>query len=223
MGVVRMKKSWDNSASTFDDWYRAFEGAVENYVDWVLLKKYLPKNKDARILDAAGGTGRITLPLAKMGYSVTLCDISPRMLDVAKQKMLREGAYDKVRILKCDIRELDFADDESFDFVLCWDGAMEAAEEIVRVTKKRGRISVFLLNKWAAAVEDFHKNPDSALALIESKPCYVMHHGEKYMAVSSEEARNLFEAKGIRVLNIYAVCGWADMLRIPEKTLNSRH
>ena len=131
MEVERINKAWNNSANTFDEWYKTFEGAVENYVDWELLKKYLPKNKNAKILDAAGGTGRITLPLAKMGYSVTLCDISPRMLDVAKQKMLREGVSDKVKILKCDIRKLYFAD-ESFDFVLCWDGAMEAAKELIK-------------------------------------------------------------------------------------------
>jgi len=93
-------------------------------------------------LDAAGGTGRITLPLAKMGYSVTLCDISPGMLNVAKQKLLREGVLDKVEILECDVHKLRFAD-ESFDFVLCWDGMIETAKELVRVTKKGGKISFF--------------------------------------------------------------------------------
>jgi ubiquinone/menaquinone biosynthesis C-methylase UbiE len=216
-----MKKTWNNHAETCDEWYKTFKGAVENYVDWELLKKYLPKNKNAKILDAAGGTGRITLPLAKMGYSITLCDISPRMLDVAKQKMLREGVYDKVKILECDIRKLNFAD-ESFDFVLCWDGAMEAAKELIRVTKNGGRISVFLVNKWVHAVDDFYKHPDSNLALIESTPSYVKHHGENCRTVSPEEARNLFEAEEIRVLDIYAVCGWMDALGIPEKVLNSR-
>jgi len=221
MEVERINKAWNNSANTFDEWYKTFEGAVENYVDWELLKKYLPKNKNAKILDAAGGTGRITLPLAKMGYSVTLCDISPRMLDVAKQKMLREGVSDKVKILKCDIRKLYFAD-ESFDFVLCWDGAMEAAKELIRVTKKRGRISAFLINKWAFAIDNFYKDPDSTLASIDSTSCYFKHHGAECRAVSVEEAKKLFEVGGIRVLDIYAVCGWTDMLGIPEKVLNSR-
>jgi ubiquinone/menaquinone biosynthesis C-methylase UbiE len=81
-----MLKMWNKNADSYDKWYETFHGSVENCVDWELLKKYLPKDKSARILDAAGGTGRITLPLAKMGYSVTLCDISPGMLDVAKQK-----------------------------------------------------------------------------------------------------------------------------------------
>lgn len=68
------------------------------------------------------------------------------MLAVAKQKMLREGVIDEVKISECDIRKLYF-DDESFDFVLCWDGALEARKELTRVTKKGGRISLFLVNR----------------------------------------------------------------------------
>jgi len=219
-GVERFKKIWNNHADTYDEWYKTFRGAVETYVDLALLKKYLPENKNAKILDAAGGTGRITLPLAKMGYSVTLCDISARMLNVAKQKMLREAVLDKVKILKCDIRNLRFAD-ESFDFVLCWDRAMEAAKELVRVTKRGGRISVFLVNRCRAAIDLFPEDPTSALELIKSRSHYTKHHGEKHRVVSEEEARKLFEAEGIRVFDVYAVCGWMDVLDIPRKVLRS--
>jgi len=99
------RKTWDERAERYDRWYETFEGAVEHHVDWELLKGYLPQDRGAKILDAAGGTGRITLPLAKMGYSVTLCDISPRMLEAARQKLFREGVLDKVEVLKCDVRK----------------------------------------------------------------------------------------------------------------------
>jgi ubiquinone/menaquinone biosynthesis C-methylase UbiE len=215
------KKTWNNHADTYDEWYKSFQGAVEDYVDWELLKRYLPKNKKAKILDAAGGTGRITLRLAKMGYAVTLCDISPNMLEVAKRKMHREGVFDKVKILECDVCNLRFAD-ESFDFVLCWDGAFETARELIRVTKKGGKISVFLVSKWSHAIEEFYGNPGSSLALIESVPGYIEEKKKKYRAVGVEEARNSFEAEGIRVIDIYAVCGWMVVLRIPEEVLKSR-
>jgi len=215
------RKSMDEHAKRYDEWYKTFKGAVENHVDWELLKGYLPKNKDAKILDAAGGTGRITLPLAKMGYSVTLCDISPAMLNVARQKLLREGVLDKVQISECDVHKLRFAD-ETFDFVLCWDGMIEAAKELIRVTKKRGKISIFLMNKCGAAISKFHEDPESALALLKSKPSYVHNEEEKHMAVSAEEARELFEKEGIKVIEIYAVCGILELLSIPEKVLESR-
>jgi len=219
--VKRNRGGWSKSASTYDEWYTTFQGAVDTYVDLTLLKKYLPENKNAKILDAAGGTGRITLPLAKMGYSVTLCDISPGMLAVAKEKMFREEVHEKVNILECDICKLTFPD-EIFDFVLCWDGAIEVAKELIRVTKRGGRISAFLINKWAAAVDEFHKDPESALALIESTPSYVELHGVHKRVVSVEEARKFFEAEGVTVLDIYGVCGWTDVLRVPEKVLESR-
>lgn len=219
--IESIKKRWGEHAKRYDEWYETFEGAVEHYVDWEILKGYLPQNRDAKILDAAGGTGRITLPLAKMGYSVTLCDISPEMLNVAKQKLLRERVLDKVEIMECDVCKLRFAD-ESFDFVLCWDGMIEAAKELIRVTKKGGRISIFLMNKFGAAISKFRKDPDSALDLLRTEPSYISHDEEKHRAVSVEEARRLFETERVRVIDIYAVCGWLDVFNIPKKILESR-
>jgi SAM-dependent methyltransferase len=218
--IESVKKKWGEYAETYDKWYESFEGAVEHYVEWGLLKGYLPQNRDAKILDAAGGTGRITLPLAKMGYSVTLCDISPEMLNVARQKLQKEGILDKVEILECDVCKLRFPD-EGFDFVLCWDGMIEAAKELIRVIKRRGKISIFLMNKFGAVINKFREDPDSGLALLRAEPSYISHGEEKHLAVSPEQARKLFEAEGIRVMDIYAVCGWMDLLPVPEKVLKS--
>lgn len=218
---MRKRERWDERAERYDEWYERFKGAVEHYVDWELLKGYLPENKEAKILDAAGGTGRITLPLAKMGYSVTLCDISPAMLRVARQKLLRKGLLDKVEIGECDVRQLRFAD-ETFDFVLCWDGdGFEAVKELVRVTKSGGRISTYLTNRCRGAIDLFPEDPASALELIKSRSDYIYDDEGKYRAVSIEEATELLETTGIRVLDVYAVCGWLDVLRIPPEILES--
>jgi len=218
--IESTRKRWDEHAERYDEWYKTFHGAVEHYVDWEILREHLPQNRDARILDAAGGTGRITLTLAKMGYAVTLCDISPGMLNVARQKLLKAGVLDKVEICECDVNKLRFAD-ESFDFVLCWDGMAEAAEELIRVTKKGGKISMFLVNKHGAAIRKFSENATSALALLRSKSGYVYDEEKKYKAVSVEEARELFEKKRVRVIEIYAVCGMLDLLSIPREIQES--
>jgi ubiquinone/menaquinone biosynthesis C-methylase UbiE len=215
------RKRLKERAERYDQWYQTFKGAVGHHVDWNLLKGFLPQNRDAKILDAAGGTGRITLPLAKMGYSVTLCDISPDMLNVARKKLLKEGLLNNVEIMECDVCTLRFAD-ESFDFVICWDGMIEAAKELIRVTKKGGRISIFLVNRPRAAISKFRDDPDSALALLRSESNYSYDGEEKYTATSIEEARQFFENEGIKIIEIYAVYGMLEMLSIPEKVLKSR-
>ncbi len=47
--------------------------------------------KGARVLDAACGTGRLTIPLAKAGYAVTGADASEDMLRVAGENARRAG------------------------------------------------------------------------------------------------------------------------------------
>ena len=218
--VKNTKNKWEEYANSYDDWYETFVGSVEHFIDWKILKEYLPKDKNKKILDAAGGTGRITLPLAKMGYRVTLCDISSKMLNVAKKKIKREKVIDRVRILKCDIHNLPFQD-ECFDFVLCWDGMIEVTSEFVRVIKRGGKISVYLLNRCRAAIDLSGCDPLKALKIIKSDLGYIYHQEIKQKATNSKEVKNIFESKGIRVLDIYAICGWMDVLGIPEEIQKS--
>jgi ubiquinone/menaquinone biosynthesis C-methylase UbiE len=223
--IERKIKKWNNRAKTYDDFYNTFSGAVENFIDWELLKLYLPKSKNIEILDAAGGTGRISIPLAKMGYkSIILCDISPNMLNIVRQKKLKEGLRDNLRILECNVCKLHF-ENEFFDFVLCWDGMVDKSviKELIRVTKKGGIISVYLNNKWAFAIKNFFKNPNNILTLIESKPNHTENPERTYKNFSPEEANDFFTIEGIKVLDIYAVCHWLRFLNIPEKILKTKH
>jgi ubiquinone/menaquinone biosynthesis C-methylase UbiE len=219
--IEAIRAKWDERANRYDAYYETFKGAVEHDVDWELLRRHLPSNRDSRILDAAGGTGRITLPLAKMGYSVALCDISPRMLAVARQKLLREGILNRVEISECDICDLPFPD-ASFDCALCWNGMLEAAGELIRVTKKGGTISIYLVNRCRGAMDMFAENPALALSVVTSRSDHVFYGEEGYRAVSPEEARKLLEAQGVRVLNTYAVCGWMGVLAVPKEVQESR-
>jgi SAM-dependent methyltransferase len=64
------------------------------------------------VLDAAAGTGRHAIPLAREGYEVTAADKSLDMLDVLQDKL--QGL--SVPILHWDVRELEFA--SRFDAVI---------------------------------------------------------------------------------------------------------
>jgi SAM-dependent methyltransferase len=68
----------------------------------------------AEILDAPGGFGRHSAPLAESGYRVTCVDRSAVQLDEGRR---RAGEAEWPRFVHADIRELPF-EDESFDAVL---------------------------------------------------------------------------------------------------------
>src|SRR6185437_2621964 len=65
-----------------------------------------------RVLDAACGTGKSFLPLLRLGYDVTACDISPRMVERARRKL---PPSQRDRVLVADMRDLPWRD--RFDLV----------------------------------------------------------------------------------------------------------
>lgn len=66
---------------------------------------------DGMMLEFCCGTGRVTLELAKAGINVIGVDITPEMLEVAKEKLTRAYANGdvegKVRLLQGDMRVFD--------------------------------------------------------------------------------------------------------------------
>lgn len=68
-----------------------------------------------RVLDAACGTGvMIPFYLDRSAASVTGCDLSPKMADIARQKFPQEN----VRIICGDVEETDFG--EKFDCIVVY-------------------------------------------------------------------------------------------------------
>ena len=93
-----------------------------------------------RILDAGCGTAQVSLPLIKSGHSVVGVDVSPAMLEIARQK-LEPGDSAEFRL--GDVRVLEDPQD-SYDAVVVsklfqhvgnWQSAVD---ELIRVTKNGG-------------------------------------------------------------------------------------
>lgn len=83
----------------------------------------------AKILDIGGGTGRHALPLAKLGYEVTVIDISEKMLESLKSKFLNDESNTEynINVIKDDVLKYDFKD-EKFDLVIMmWNSFNEIA------------------------------------------------------------------------------------------------
>lgn len=58
------------------------------------------------ILELASGSGRVLLPLARAGYTITGVDSSANMLEIARQQVQAEGLFPRVTLVQQDIAHL---------------------------------------------------------------------------------------------------------------------
>ena len=94
-----------------------------------------------RILDVGAATGAFSIPLARMGFDVVHLDLSDEMLKLAKEKA---KGLPNIQFIKCNAVDLSIFGDDTFDLVLCFDGAISFSgrksgnviSEICRVGKK---------------------------------------------------------------------------------------
>jgi SAM-dependent methyltransferase len=75
----------------------------------------LARKQGGTALELACGTGRITIPLAKAGISITGLDVLPTMLDEARRKAA-EGAVD-IGWVEGDFRDFDLGQTYSLIFI----------------------------------------------------------------------------------------------------------
>lgn len=90
-----------------------YDGMNTFLSDLQFYKKWLPQNKDAKILELCCGTGRLTLPIAKEGYNMYGVDYTSSMIEQAKLKASEEGL--EINFIEADIRTLNLQ--EKFDFI----------------------------------------------------------------------------------------------------------
>jgi SAM-dependent methyltransferase len=85
----------------WDQRYRSGSHANGEEPDW--LAAWLPDlPRGGRALDVASGTGRVARWLARQGYAVTACDVSPVGLAVAKERATEAGLA--LRTVPVDLR-----------------------------------------------------------------------------------------------------------------------
>jgi ubiquinone/menaquinone biosynthesis C-methylase UbiE len=108
-----------------------------DYAQWVryllalaLRHHHIP----GRILDLGCGTGNLSIPLARRGYSVTGVDLSPAMIEVARKKAMEAGL--EVSFSVGDMRNLSLPC-ETFDTVI------SACDVLNYLTKEEDLLEAF--------------------------------------------------------------------------------
>jgi ubiquinone/menaquinone biosynthesis C-methylase UbiE len=106
--------------------------------------------KRGRVLDIGTGSGRLAIELARAGdgrFDIVALDISPDMLEKARENARLYGVEDRVRFIEGSANAMPLAD-ASFDLVVSyaslhhWLHPVAVFNEIARVTKKGGYVLV---------------------------------------------------------------------------------
>jgi SAM-dependent methyltransferase len=88
---------YDAIARLYDPWSHSVTEDVEFYVEEALAS-------GGPVVELACGTGRITVPIAQAGIGVIGVDASPRMLEVARERVQTAGVGDLVDLREGDLR-----------------------------------------------------------------------------------------------------------------------
>jgi ubiquinone/menaquinone biosynthesis C-methylase UbiE len=107
--------TYDAFATAYDDFTHAYMN--ERWTGRLLGKAEQAGLEGNRLLDVACGTGKSFMPMLERGWEVTACDISPAMVEIAREK-----AGDRAALSVADMRELPRLGE--FDLVWAIDDAI---------------------------------------------------------------------------------------------------
>ncbi len=149
------------------EWHRLETGAqarLEYLITRYALVQHLPPVSSAQhLLDAGGGPGRYTIHLAALGYQVTLFDLSPAILALARQRIAKAGPQVQQHVAAVhegSITDLSRFPDAHFTAVLCLGGVLshltdagarqQAVVELRRVARPAAPIFISVMNRFGA-------------------------------------------------------------------------
>lgn len=146
-----MLRSFKNNLTVWNDKssvgvYGKANGRLANlFAPEIEIFKTLSKDRRLKVLDLGVGAGRTTKYLAELSIEYVGIDYSKGMIEIAKHKY---KDYNNVKFYVADAQNLNFLEDEYFDFIIFsyngidyvdYDSRIKIFKEIYRLTKFGGR------------------------------------------------------------------------------------
>ena len=198
---------YDDTAREYDASYDTPYWRLYHAITWANIRRFLPPSKDAKVLDAGGGTGYWAIRLAQQDYSVVLTDLSGNMLRVANEKIEAAKLQDKIDTRRVDIRDMACFAPDQFDVVLAEGDPVSyclqperAVRELARVVKPNCHVIVSVDNKYTAMLSLLRHQAFTEVATLYDTG--LLHGNFPVQAFTPEELRQLFESCGLTVVRL---------------------
>lgn len=218
---VAADDAWAALADPFvDGAYASAKGRVRTFVLHQQLLNHLPP-PPATILDVGGGAGNQTFLLAQAGYSATVLDPSPAMLDKARERLGRLPAEVRRRVTFVEAageEAVVAVGGRRFDAVLCHgvlgyvDAPDPLVEQLCHCVAAGGLLSIMTANAHAMAVRPaLEQRWGDALAAFDSRT-EIGVLGVPARADTVEELGELMRRGGVDTESWYGVWLFVDWL-----------
>ena len=147
--------NYQTFAKLYDD---LFDEAA--YADWFQYATKFIKNKDGKLLELAGGAGRLAIQLKQAGYDdISVLDLSTEMLALAAQHA-QEAELD-LPLIEGDMREWSDFDDrfatitsfaDSFNYLANEDETLMAFKQVAEHLEDGGQFLFDVISPWQTDV-----------------------------------------------------------------------
>jgi S-adenosylmethionine-dependent methyltransferase len=165
--------------SAYAEYLRTPLGRLRSELSWRNLEPHLPRpgTLPRRALDVGAGTGEMAIRLAAAGWSVTLVDGSPRMLDIAAKAATAGGLAERMVYRTLDLDAPGLLGDlgvGAYDLVICHDVLEYVASPEALLQEARsaladgGRVSLVVRNRSGEVMKRLLRgaDPDAAIGLL---------------------------------------------------------
>jgi S-adenosylmethionine-dependent methyltransferase len=193
---------------------------LEYDLTWRYMTRYLPPA--GSILEIGAATGRYTLPLCRLGYSVTAVDLSAALLERCQRRLAAEHLAEQVRFVVADARDLHMLPNAAFDAVLLMgplyhlvleEDRREAIRQAVARLRGGGLLFSSFLSRLGILGDLMKKMPEwierreEVRSLLEAgrRPDDLPRGGFRGYYARISEIRPLYEALGIETVALVGV------------------
>jgi demethylmenaquinone methyltransferase/2-methoxy-6-polyprenyl-1,4-benzoquinol methylase len=144
---------FDDIAGRYDFLNHLLSFGVDRIWRKKAIKAISETHKNSKIIDIACGTGDLSIAALKLDPEyVKGIDISQKMIDLGREKIIKSGISDRIELIKGDSEKICF-NDNSFDVAMTAFGVrnfsepMKGLAEMKRVIRKGGLIMILEFSK----------------------------------------------------------------------------
>lgn len=220
-------------ADRYSAYLRSPDGKLRGELAWLNLRGLLLDcGSDTRVLDLGGGTGYMSIRLAKMGFPVLLLDSSEEMLGIARSEAEASRIANRISFVHADATQLQkLFEAESFDMVVCHNlleylpDPAAVILQIRHVLRSNGIASALVRNRAGEVLKAAIKSGDCELAKANLSAETVVDSlfGNPVRLFEPSAVSGMLARAGLQVVAEYGVRVFSDYLDLSNRATLDRY